>query len=341
MLPITIHLFPLAATVAVATLNIGGYFIGAEMAGISGHDSLDFLLLQITAKLFEVSVVASLALIILDTTRSEILFADEGLPFGLLTAKFNFSDFRYLFSKSLWQGICSLSSVRKKVCFVWLFVTCTLVALFSGPSIALLLLPVMRNDWPAGSANFWLLGSNNSLWPAELTQDSIGVTLYPNATCKNPQPEALNMESLTYAGCIWAGYPALTETFKGWHGYVDTNVTIQDGRIKRQLLAFSGAWWDKTSDTWATTTNAAVGLTTQYITDGWFVSILTQTVQSIRSAARFKFRAYSDGTQTVVKTELPVVRVACNSYSSVNPAKIDGTAVLVSGNSTPHFSAVT
>jgi hypothetical protein len=53
MIRCSIHFLPIAATIALASLNLKGFFVGGEYLGLSGPTALavDTLLPQITSKL--------------------------------------------------------------------------------------------------------------------------------------------------------------------------------------------------------------------------------------------------------------------------------------------------
>jgi hypothetical protein len=78
-----VHLLPSAASIAVIALNLKGFFIGFELAGIPGHDAESTAALQVTAKLQELLIIASVATVVFHKLRHDLLHG-RGLPFGLL-----------------------------------------------------------------------------------------------------------------------------------------------------------------------------------------------------------------------------------------------------------------
>lgn len=107
---------------------------------------------------------------------------------------------------------------------------CGLIATFVGPSSALLMVPTVRNFWPAGGTDFWLIGTDNALW-----LDNLDVTHIGGENCRNPNRTSLRTAPLYLAGCVWHGYTQLAEGLKDRHFDWQSNITINDGIIKRQL----------------------------------------------------------------------------------------------------------
>ena len=71
-----------------------------------------------------------------------------------------------------------------------------LIAVFAGPSSALLMIPNIV-IWPGGGADFWLIGNSSSLWPSQL-----GISSISGSSCLNPTPEMLSNSALNASGCI-------------------------------------------------------------------------------------------------------------------------------------------
>jgi hypothetical protein len=90
-----IHVIPIGASVALAYLNVRGYYIGGELAGPSGQDSAKLGGLQFAAKMHELSINASIAAMLLSYIRYELTMG-IGLPFGALVAGQRFTELSYL-----------------------------------------------------------------------------------------------------------------------------------------------------------------------------------------------------------------------------------------------------
>ena len=88
-----VRLFPSFVSLILITINLLGYFIGAELQGFQNDDSIKLGVLQICAKMQELFVVASLSAVVFHVLRSELVFG-PGLPLGLLGAGFKLTSVR-------------------------------------------------------------------------------------------------------------------------------------------------------------------------------------------------------------------------------------------------------
>jgi hypothetical protein len=77
-----IHIFPLSALAGILWLNCGRYFIGPTFIQNPEKNSVFMVSIQVCAKLLELLCVASLATIVLQALRHELL--GGGIPLGLL-----------------------------------------------------------------------------------------------------------------------------------------------------------------------------------------------------------------------------------------------------------------
>ncbi|KUJ09967.1 uncharacterized protein LY89DRAFT_675474 [Mollisia scopiformis] len=128
-----IHLLPITAIAILAALNIATYFIGAEYQGSTTtiEQGFDNLALQVTAKLYELLIIASLSTVLMDVLRYELLYSSTGLPFGILTANTQFVDF-----------------------LIPLLVVCTILALLCSMS---------WSEPPSSVANKWFETEGNTI----------------------------------------------------------------------------------------------------------------------------------------------------------------------------------
>ena len=90
-----IHFLPTGLSVALAYLNIHGYYIGGELAGASGQDSAKLGALQLAAKMHELLINASIAAMVMSHVRYELTIG-SGIPFGALVAGQRFTELSYL-----------------------------------------------------------------------------------------------------------------------------------------------------------------------------------------------------------------------------------------------------
>ena len=66
-----------------------------------------------------------------------------------------------------------------------------LLALFAGPAIALLLMPSFTEDWYAGGTSFYLVGTEEDLYPSALYGRHAG-----GEACLDVTPAVLSSASL-------------------------------------------------------------------------------------------------------------------------------------------------
>jgi len=91
---------------------------------------------------------------LVDILRRELLLGSEGLPFGLVSAPSRFQELSFWRSSDFWFGQARLPNLPKRFKIILLLLVCSLIALFAGPSSALLMLPQEFTDWPGGGATF-------------------------------------------------------------------------------------------------------------------------------------------------------------------------------------------
>ena len=105
----------------------------------------------------------------------------EGLPFGLAGANFRFTNPMFLLSPMFWYGVRGLQTRLRKLSVALMMIAATLIALFIGPSSAVLVIPTI-GEWPAGGTSFWMSGNASELWPLTLNVASVGGNTCLNAT---------------------------------------------------------------------------------------------------------------------------------------------------------------
>ena len=202
----------------------------------------------------------------MDPLRIEMMFGREGLPLGILVAQSRFSGIDYFWSPAFWSGGQGFKACRKRL-LMWSFIlTAGVIAVFAGPSIALLMTATRYTNWAAGSASFWLAGDEASLWPITLDVSAIGGT-----ECLNPTLDTLNKQVLNMSGCIWAGYASISQYLKEKHFDLgDTALVIDDGIVPRDVILQSTR---VSLETWAHASNVPVGLAARVIYSGWYSAI--------------------------------------------------------------------
>lgn len=163
------HVIPAAGCVVLLAFNSQNWYLGQELPGEEGEDSQKLAAFQFAAKLHELMMLSSLAVILVTHIRKELALG-SGVPFGLLFSGNNFQSINILWSLDLWGAICrSWDNRNKKMFILALIGFCSLLALSVGPSTAILIKPNL-SFWPAGGTPFWLNQNSSSLWPRTITE---------------------------------------------------------------------------------------------------------------------------------------------------------------------------
>jgi uncharacterized membrane protein len=129
------------------------------MAGEPGRTSQNIAILQVLAKIQELLMVASLATVLLERLRHDMI-RGPGVPYGLLGVTSLFSQSSYFWS-SIFAGSISRRAWLNRELFVLILVSGFLAAT-AGPAVAVLLIP-REHTWPAGGTTWWLNGTSDDL----------------------------------------------------------------------------------------------------------------------------------------------------------------------------------
>jgi hypothetical protein len=174
-LTLTTHLLPICAAITLVFFNIRGYYIGGELAGLSGYDDVKLSALQFTAKLHELMMQASLSVVVVDFIRHELV-TGEGIPFGAIFGSLQFSNISYLWSKEFSGTLkAHFRTSFIKWSLVLLIVFGSLLAVTVGPSSAIAMRPRLDN-WPAGGTDFYLNATEDQIWPLSVDASAIPPT---------------------------------------------------------------------------------------------------------------------------------------------------------------------
>ena len=263
----------------------------------------------------ELTAVASLGVIILDVVRYLLFFDNQGLPLGLAGTRMNFNQITLLASPAFWSGIRGLISWRKRILVALLTVTCCFVATFMGPAAALLLIPVVRTDWPAGGTPFWFRGNESTLWPDTLDSSSTG-----GQECLTPTADTVYAETMNNSGCIWYWTSSLSQYAKDLHFDTDIyNVTVFDTNTARESQR------RQSGDTWALSSMAHIARMAWAIGQQWRGAAFyaNENWNRLSTGSSYLFRARA-GTVTKVHSLIPAVRTKCLVYE---PADFNSTEV--------------
>ncbi|KAL8865726.1 MAG: hypothetical protein Q9174_006731, partial [Haloplaca sp. 1 TL-2023] len=93
LLRASIHLLPFTVAMVEIIINFRGYYVGANINGLS--------YLQFAAKLHEMAMQSSLAVIVFGYVR-HVLFTGDALPIGALLSGLQLTQISYLWSMELW-----------------------------------------------------------------------------------------------------------------------------------------------------------------------------------------------------------------------------------------------
>jgi hypothetical protein len=252
-------------------------------------------------------VVASLTSVVFETIRHQAL-SNDGIPVGILGAGLRFSQLSYFWSPSFIFGCIGIRSRRFKVLTIASLLLCGILTVFSGPASALLAIPTVRSRWPAGGTDFWLIGTNETLWPNRITISHAG-----GDDCLDPTAENLTEATLQTSGCVWHGYTELAEGLKSRHFDWQSNITTNDGLVKRQFtrhqLTASG------TETWVLGIHVATSRISRLLADEWGVATLNAS-SAQRHGRHANLKNATDGAGIAsVASWLPVTRTSCIRYN--------------------------
>ena len=179
---ILLHSIAILGALVIIAINLGGLWVGKELSGPIGDNGEKQLALQLTAKLHELLMFASLADILWSFVLKSVAFGD-GLPFGALTAGLRFSELSYLWSTEFF-AICTTGFTHKRL-FLPFLVIFTILGLTLGPSSATAMTPKL-DTWQVGNLNFALNVSSSELWPSSLELSNVVDTCTSSAqSCGN------------------------------------------------------------------------------------------------------------------------------------------------------------
>jgi hypothetical protein len=296
------HLVTLSITVVISGLQIHGFFIGGTLEGWQNKyaDSTKLLMLQVAAKAVELLVSASLTIVVADIVRTLLL--NRSIPFGLLTAHFQFIEPSYVFTTSF---IGSYKGFKRKIEFFILglvLLTCCTIVTLVGPATAVLLIPTWRDMWYGGGTSYWLAGNPSALWPQDLTSEYI-----ESVNCADPVPTHIWQQLVSSSGCFWAGYQSLLALYREEHQQHVENITISDGfqtRLLQRPLTVG-------QEPFAISSHAAV--TNPTIDFGRYWVEAYQNVSNLASSYGH-YQRNSGEMVFQVQSNLPLVRAKCSQY---------------------------
>ena len=142
LLHIIPHVVPFGAVITLMVFNINTLYVG----NLSTSAVAAF---QFAAKLLELTIQASLAAILLEVIRRQII-KNQDLPLGGLLAPLRTTDVSYIWSLELWGSLTSMHwRTYRKLYLGTLIITTIILAALVGPTGAVAIVP-RQITYPSG-----------------------------------------------------------------------------------------------------------------------------------------------------------------------------------------------
>ncbi|KAH8730349.1 hypothetical protein GQ44DRAFT_814220 [Phaeosphaeriaceae sp. PMI808] len=287
-----IHLLPVCITVFIIAFNSSIFVNGPPISTLAQYA------LQGASKLHEMTIVASLARVVVDLLRYYLI--NDGVNFGMLSSPFSFVGLNYLWSQELLSTVQCAFRLRSKrhAFFLGLLVMFCFLAAIVGPASALLFLP--NAVWlSTGSTELFLLGPEDQLWPQNLTMNHTG-------------PKKCEMGGSGDFYCLQGGWNILNG-FVTPEGVSSRTVNMVDAWTARMMWLWRPSWSEYGTDSWASAPHGA----SVYLADR-----ARQDHDHAWGFAKGRQRRLRDATvsglYSRVTGRIPVVRVLCGPIKPVN-----------------------
>lgn len=229
----------------------------------------------------------------------------DGLPLGLLSAPWRFQDASLWLCPELWVGRRGIKRLTKSILVFSLVLTCTLLASFSGPSSAVLMIPHWVTNWPGGGATFNIIGDNSILWRDEL------LTAEPCRRSRS-QDGSQAISELINDTCASSSAVAIAQALQGWmFEDVYYPIDVTDGLVHRKITLNI-----REKETWAITPQLAPCVISRVLSLTWRTgAIISHATDAISSSyAKYRYRE-KKATVTMMESQVPIVRVSCSMYA--------------------------
>ncbi|RDL36233.1 uncharacterized protein BP5553_06845 [Venustampulla echinocandica] len=305
-----VHLFPVAIICVLLGFNFHRYYIGHSLLGPADwQDDSKIDMLQIAAKIHEISIIASLTTVVCDII-CYVLSSNVGVPISAVDAGAAFSGGTYLLSSEFLKIFKSEAyKCRHKVVIAFMAILFCVVANSAGPSSAILMIP-KNQTWPSANYDFVLNGTKSEdLWPLTLTERNIG-----SPHCSDSQ------KAIEDPSCIAGAYQSIGHYFNSFISFPQGNSFVFDVADALTIRTMQGNVRNSISygsETWTMAPHAATVAVQEPIRAVWSQRLANLEGTNLK---------LSDLRAGRVDTTVPVVRTACvpmrNLSSSVNS---DGT----------------
>lgn len=233
------------------------------------------------------------------------MFGADGLPLGLLSAPSRFQEISFWFSPDLWVGRRGIKSLRKNCGILLILFTCTMLALFSGPSSAVLMIPQWTSNWHGGGAVFHMIRDSQTLWPDELT-------IAMECSSEPYQDNLQAISGLINNTCPSSSTAAIAQALQGSDfDYGKYEIDFTDGLVRRKTSVV-GPRETRNIETWATTPMLAPCIVSRLLSDVWVYTAIqsSMTDHAFSSYRNYKYRDRQQSRVTMV-SQVPIVRTSC------------------------------
>lgn len=227
-----IHVIPIGATTAVLFLTISQTY-WKDPSEPYAQTKLQGL--QFAAKLYDSFICASLASVVLQVLRRDLL-GDNGVPLGHLISAFSFMEVSTILSPKFWMGFDYRRKYRSSGLLLGLLTLGILLAAAAGPSAAIAVIPRL-GWWPQAAFKYFdnfgdrpqytIHASASALWPSILN-----ATHLPDPSCS----ESYNVQAPT---CPGSGYETLLDFALYWINNRDTDGFARPSALEPLNLSFS------------------------------------------------------------------------------------------------------
>ena len=333
-----VHFIPILACVTALALNVKSIYLGRTLEGQIRSAPVNIAMLQVTSKLVELLVVASLTNIVVFTIRKEMV-TGNGVPLGAISGIFMFSSLSYFWSPELWGSFQGRLSLSSKIRIYGVLVVSGLLAATIGPSLAVLLIPRVQ-DWDAGGSDIYLRGSSGDIWPDDIQFSASGnesICSLANATEYGVCPSSGYLSMLPYRTTAFQlhNYNKLQQNgssfmFAGTQNYVPSTM--------EQMPEF---WYngDRRSFACETSVIGVHGATAIYLSqliNDWQRTVMSLSFASLRdSRSQYK---YTFGLRAEASSRVPAVRVACSDAQNISAEDTEVEFPLLVDNTCWHSS---
>jgi hypothetical protein len=303
-LSLTTHFIPMSATIVLLILNLRGYYIGGELSGPSGLDDIKLPALQLAAKLHELSMQASLSLIVVSIVRHRLAFG-PGIPFGMIFGSLQLSSISYLWSKEFFGTFrARFQSTFTKWILILLIVVGSVLFVSVGPSSAIAMRPRL-DDWSAGGGDFYLNATENQIWPTSFTGSDVPLdcaTISVTTDCISKDWKGITNSVLPF----WSNLRKKTTTMMPDSFTITSAKSVKEVGIRHRLGRYRARW------TLSTVQMSNLADAVAEISGLW-----------IHAAGQFRrFRFRKDVTWSIDKIYQPVTMVTCLTHWNITVADI-------------------